>query len=106
MQIVITILNLTAMAYLLLIHLALKKARKTFDKVDYTPVDKLDEQCWVRSLRELEKIQTDSTITNASMVLGALHRKGHAWISYVKDGYLISYDPTFDKVVSKKKYRG
>ena len=94
------------MIMLVFILIGIRKAEGIFRKKDYTPVKQLDQQCWVRSLKELEKIQSDPTITKACMTLGAFRQGGHAWISYIKDGYVINYDPSLDKVVSKKKYKG
>lgn len=74
------------------------------DKDDtYVEIGSLNQVCWGRSLKRLELLQKDPEITGARMMYGLYNGTGHAWIEYVRDGYVIKYDPSVDKIIVMTK---
>lgn len=60
----------------------------------YIEKGRLNQICWVRSLRALELIDHDPEVSGAAMVYGTQDDHGHAWITYKKRGHVFTYDPS------------
>lgn len=92
-------------------HFWIKTVNSTVDKTikvmkanpnSYFPKLTWDYACWHQALMKLFELELDPEVTGAQMILGNKDMAGHAWISYVKNGEVIKYDPAFDYFIEEE----